>query len=79
VQGSLPELSTQKVVKKHQRAKENIDKKISNKQYYDAKKNTKTSKIREGDIVICKKKPTNKLSPRFNPERFYDRNSYGKK
>ena len=71
VQGSLPELSTQKVVNKHQKAKENIDKKkISNKQYYDAKKNTKTSKIREGDIVICKQKPNNKLSPRLNPERF---------
>ena len=71
VQGSLPELSTQKVVNKHQKAKENIDKKkISNKQYYDAKKNTKTSKIKEGDIVICKQKPNNKLSPRFNPERF---------
>ena len=71
VQGSLPELSTQNVVNKHQKAKENIDKKkISNKQYYDAKKNTKTSKIKEGDIVICKQKPNNKLSPRFNPERF---------
>jgi hypothetical protein len=71
VQGSLPELSTQKVVNKHQKAKENIDKKkISNKQYYDAKKNTKTSKIRVGDIFICKQKPNNKLSPRFNPERF---------
>jgi hypothetical protein len=57
VQGSLPELSTQKVVNKHQKAKENIDKKkISNKQYYDAKKNTKTSKIKKGDIVICKQK-----------------------
>jgi hypothetical protein len=33
-------------------------------------KNTKTSKIKEGDIVICKQKPNNKLSPRFNPERF---------
>ena len=74
MQGSLPELSTQKVVNKHQKAKENIDKKkISNKQYYDAKKNTKTSKIKEGDIVICKQKPNNKLSPRFNPERFYHR------
>ena len=51
VQGSLPELSTQNVVNKHQKAKENIDKKkISNKQYYNAKKNTKTSKIKEGDI-----------------------------
>jgi hypothetical protein len=55
VQGSLPELSIQNVVNKHQKAKENIDKKkISNKQYYDAKKDTKTSKIKEGGIVICK-------------------------
>ena len=70
-QGSLPELSTQNVVNKHQKAKENIDKKkISNKQHYDVKKTTKTSKIKEGDIVICKQKPNNKLSPRFNPERF---------
>ena len=68
VQGSLPELSTQNVVNKHQKAKENIDKKkISNKQYYDVKKNTKTSKIKEGDIVICKQKPNNKLSPNSIP------------
>ncbi|XP_028411670.1 uncharacterized protein K02A2.6-like [Dendronephthya gigantea] len=71
VQGSLPELSTKKIVNKHQSAKENIEKrKISNKQYYDVKNNTKTSTIKEGDIVICKQKPINKLSPRFNPERF---------
>ncbi|CAB3984652.1 Transposon Tf2-9 poly [Paramuricea clavata] len=81
VQENRPELSTQNVVNKHRKANENIDKKkISNKQYYDAKKNTKTSKIKEGDIVVCKQKPNNKLSPRFNPDRGEERrNSYGTK
>ena len=50
MQKNLPKLSTQNVVNKHRKANENIDKKkISNKQYDDAKKNTKTSKIKEGD------------------------------
>lgn len=71
VQGSLPELSTQKVVNKHQKAKENIEKKKnSNKKYYDISKRTKASNVKKGDTVICQQQPTNKLSPRFNPERF---------
>ena len=69
VQGRLPELSTQKVVNKHRRAKENIEKRYSNKKYFDMNKHTKASNIKRGDTVICQQKPTNKLSQRFNPER----------
>ena len=59
VQGILPELSTQNVVNKHQKAKKNIDKKkISNKQHYDAKKNTKTSKIKEGTLLFVNRNQT---------------------
>ncbi len=69
IQGTLPELTTKEVIDKHKEAKENIDKrKKINKKYYDV--NTKASNIKEGDTVICEQKPVNKLSPRFNPEKF---------
>ncbi len=71
IQGTLPELTTKEVIDKHKEAKENIDKRKNiNKKYYDVKKRTKASNIKEGDTVICERKPVNKLSPRFNPEKF---------
>ena len=33
-------------------------------------KRAKAYNIKEGDTVICEQKPVNKLSPRFNPEKF---------
>ena len=71
IQGTLPELTTKKVINKHKEAKENIDKrKHTNKKYYDVKKRAKASNIKEGDTVICEQKPVNKLSPRSNQEKF---------
>ena len=70
IQGTVPELTT-KVINKHKEAKENIDKrKNTNKKYYDVKKRAKASNFKEGDTVKCEQKPVNKLSPRFNPEKF---------
>ena len=71
IQGTLPELTTKKVTNKHKEAKKNIGKrKNTNKKYYDIKKRAKASNIKEGDTVIFEQKPVNKLSPRFNPEKF---------
>ena len=71
LQGTLPELTTKKFINKHKEAKENIDKrKHTNKKYYDVKKRAEASNIKEGDTVICEQKPVNKLSTRFNPEKF---------
>ena len=70
IQGTLPELTTKKVINKYKEAKENIDKrKNTNKKYYDVKKRAKAYNIK-GGTVICEQKPVNKLSPRFNPEKF---------
>ena len=71
IRGQLPELPAKKVLNKHKQAKENIEKKkAQNKEYYDKKHNTKESEIKEGDTVICLQKRTNKLAPKFSPERF---------
>ena len=61
VHGTLPELSTQRVINKHSQAKVNIEeKKKSNKRYYDVKNRTKSSGIKIGDTVICKQNRKNK-------------------
>ena len=71
IRGQLPELLAKKVLNKHKQAKENIEKKkAQNKEYYDKRHNTKESEIKEGDTVICLQKRTNKLTPKFSPERF---------
>ncbi len=72
IQGTLLELTTKEVIDKHKEAKENIDKRKNiNKKYYDVKKRTKASNIKEGDLLyVSKNHAVNKLSPRFNPEKF---------
>ena len=67
----MPELPSKKVLNKHKAAKENIEKsKERNKANYDKTHHAKESDIEEGDIVICLQKKQNKLTPKFNPERF---------
>ena len=45
-------------------------KKDENKEYYDRIKRTKEVQIKKGDIVICKQKKNNKLTPKFDPEHY---------
>ncbi|XP_065067025.1 protein NYNRIN-like [Rhopilema esculentum] len=71
IRGQLHELPRKRVLNKHKKAKENIEKKkAQNKEYYGKKHNTKESEIKVGDTVICLQKRTNKLVPKFSPERF---------
>ena len=69
IRGQLPQLQTKKVVNRHRKAKQNIErKKEENKVYYNQKKKAKYSDIHVGDTVLCLQKKTNKLTPRFSPE-----------
>eukprot|EP00795_Rhopilema_esculentum_P011067 gene11067-19928_t len=69
IRGFLPELPTKRVINKHREAKENIARgKASNKKYYDIRHHAKKSNIKEGDIVICLQKKSNKLTSKFSPE-----------
>ena len=71
IRGQLPELPAKKVLNKHKQAKENIEKnKTQNKEYYDKKHNAKESGIKERDTAICLQKRTNKITPKFSPEKF---------
>ena len=71
IRGFLPQLPTKRVINKHREAKENIERsKARNKKYYDRKHHAKKSNIKEGDIVICLQKKSNKLTSKFSPERF---------
>ena len=71
IRGQLPELPAKTVINKHKQAKDNIEKKkAQNKEYYNKKHKAKESEIKEGNTVICLQKRTNKLAPKFNPERF---------
>ena len=47
-----------------------MKRKEQNKEYYDKKRNTKESDIAEGDTVICTQRKLDKLTPKFNPERY---------